>query len=191
MGIKPRASARASSKMSSPAEELAEQTSAPHHKKSLVPGVYSTSYPEDSYLGDETERTLSKFVDSTKLERMIDTANSRTPIQRDLEKFEDGANRNSMESNKKCRIMHVGRHRAWHQSRLGTDELPGQTSLQHTLTLNNANLILGCTMMNKASRLQEVTTLTAQCWGGHVQFWAPKFKGNMGKAEMSQQRLAR
>lgn len=97
-----------------------------------------------SYLGDETERTLSKFVDSTKLERMIGTASSRAPIQRDLEKLEDGANRNSTEFYKKCKIMHVGRHHTWHQSRLGTDRLPGQTSLQHTLILNNANLTLGC-----------------------------------------------
>lgn len=120
-----------------------------------------------SYLGDETECTLSKFVDSTKLVRMIDTANSRAPIQRDLEKLEDGANRNSTEFNK-CKIMHVGHHHAWHLSRLRTDKLPGQTSLQHTLILNNANLILGCTMMNKASRLQEVTIPSAQCWGGHT-----------------------
>lgn len=55
-----------------------------------------------SYLGDETEHTLSKFVDSTKLERMIDTSNSRVPIQRDLEKLEDRANRNSTEFKKKC-----------------------------------------------------------------------------------------
>ncbi|KAK4814834.1 hypothetical protein QYF61_027807 [Mycteria americana] len=117
--------------------------------------------------------TLSKFVDSTKLERMIDTANSRAPIQRDLEKLEDGANRNSTEFNKKCKIMLVGHHHAWHQSRLGTDRLPGQTSRQHTLILNNANLILGCTMMNKASRLQEVTIPSAQCWGGHTSVPCP------------------
>ena len=57
-----------------------------------------------SYLSDETERTLSKFVDSTKLERMIDTANSRAPIQRDLEKLEDGANKlqSSTRSAKLC-----------------------------------------------------------------------------------------
>jgi len=42
-----------------------------------------------SYLGDETEHTLSKSVDSTKLGRMTDTANSRGPIQRDPEKLED------------------------------------------------------------------------------------------------------
>lgn len=46
-----------------------------------------------SYLGDETERTLSRFGDSTKLEGMIDTANGRAPIQRDLEKLQDGANK--------------------------------------------------------------------------------------------------
>lgn len=44
-----------------------------------------------SYLGDETECTLSKSGDSTKLARMIDIAKSRIPTQRDLEKFEDGA----------------------------------------------------------------------------------------------------
>lgn len=86
----------------------------------------------------------------------------------DLEKPEDRANRNSTEFNKKRTIMHVGHHHAWHQSRLGTDGLPGQTSLQHTLILNNANLILDCTMMNKASRLQEVTIPSARCWGGHT-----------------------
>lgn len=46
-----------------------------------------------SYLGDETECTLSKSVDSTKLERMTDIANSRAPIQRDLEELGDGANK--------------------------------------------------------------------------------------------------
>lgn len=43
-----------------------------------------------SYLGDETECTLSKSVDSTKLERMTDIANSRAPLQRDLEELGDG-----------------------------------------------------------------------------------------------------
>lgn len=88
-----------------------------------------------SYLGDETERSLSKFVDSTELERMIGTANTRAPIQRDPEKSEDGANRNSTEFNKeKCNIMHVGHQPAWHQSTLGTEGLPGQMQPSSTLS---------------------------------------------------------
>lgn len=81
-----------------------------------------------SYLGDETERTLSKFVDSTKLERVIDTANRRAPIQGDLEKLEDGANK--LQSSTRSALLCMGVI-IMPGIRLGTDGLPGQISLQH------------------------------------------------------------
>lgn len=71
-------------------------------------------------LDEETEHTLSKFVDDTKLVRVADTPEACATIQRDLDRLESWMERNLMRFSKgKCSILHLGRTSPRHEYRLG------------------------------------------------------------------------
>ena len=62
------------------------------------------------------ERTLSKFVDDTKLGGVADTPEGHASIQRDLDRLEKWGNRNLMRFNQeKCKVLPPGRNKPRHQ----------------------------------------------------------------------------
>jgi len=71
-------------------------------------------------MDSETERTLGKFADNTKLCGVADTLEGRNAIQRDLDRLERWAFMSCMNFNKvKCKVLHVGRGNPKHNYRLG------------------------------------------------------------------------
>ncbi|GAB0194232.1 protein Lines 1 [Grus japonensis] len=74
-----------------------------------------------SNLDDGIKCTLMKFVDDTKLSGEVDTLEGITPLQEDLERLEEWANKNLMKFSKDRRkILHLGRHNPGVQHKLGS-----------------------------------------------------------------------
>ncbi|PKU38773.1 rna-directed dna polymerase from mobile element jockey- hypothetical protein [Limosa lapponica baueri] len=113
------------------------------------------------------ERTLSKFVDNTKLCGTVNTLQGRDAIQKDLTALRDGPHANLLKFNKaKCKVLHLGWGHPKHKYRLGREWIESSPEkdlgLLSDLKLNvtwryapaaqKANCILGCIKRSVASR---------------------------------------
>ncbi|GAB0191622.1 mitochondrial enolase superfamily member 1 [Grus japonensis] len=82
----------------------------------------------------ETECTLGKFADDTKLGEVADTAEDCAAIQRDLNRLEKCANRNlKMFKIGKCKVLYLDRNNPMHQyvlCRKGPGD-PGGHQVEH------------------------------------------------------------
>jgi len=148
------------------------------------------------------KHTLSKFADATKWGGVTDTPESRAAIQRDLDRLETWADRNTMRFNK-CRVLRPGRKNPVHQCTLWADQLESgfaekdlgvlvdtklNMSQQCALAAKRSNGVLGCTRRSAARRSMEVilplySALIGphlECW---VRCWVPQYKRDMDVLE--------
>jgi len=123
-------------------------------------------------LDEESECTLSKFADDTKLGGEADTLAGCAAIQQDLDRLESWAERNLMKLHRgKCRVLQLGRNNPMHQYGLGANLLESSSverdlgvlvddrltmSQQCALAAKKAKGTLGCIRRSVASRLREI-----------------------------------
>ena len=73
-----------------------------------------------SDIDDEIECTLSKFADDTKLRGVVDSAEGRDAIHRDLDKLGRRALVSLTRFNKaKCKVLHLGQANSIYTYKLG------------------------------------------------------------------------
>jgi len=71
-------------------------------------------------LDNETECTLSKFADNTKLGGVTDTPDGHAAIQKELDRVGNWANRSLMKFNKeKCQVLYLGQNNPRPQGEMG------------------------------------------------------------------------
>ncbi|PKU35171.1 rna-directed dna polymerase from mobile element jockey-like [Limosa lapponica baueri] len=159
-----------------------------------------------------TERTLSKFVDDTKLGGVADTPEGSAAIQQDLDRLECLADRNLMKFNKsKCGVLHPRENNPIYLYRSGADLLDRSSVEKHlgvlaenklpmrkqcALVAKKANGLLGAIKKSAASRSREVILpLCSALVRPHLeywdQFWVPHIKKDSKLLERVLWRLRR
>ncbi|KAK4826225.1 hypothetical protein QYF61_006266 [Mycteria americana] len=139
----------------------------------LLDRLSSCEMSSDLHAG--VECTLRQFADDTKLGGAADSLKGQEASQRDLHRLEHWAIINGMKLNKnKCQILHVGRSKAGHKSKLGDEWLESspeerglgvlvdrrlKRSQQCALAAKRADSILGCIKHSITSWSKEVIIL--------------------------------
>ncbi|RMC04390.1 hypothetical protein DUI87_19211 [Hirundo rustica rustica] len=151
----------------------------------------------------ETECTLSKFIDNTKLCGVVSTLEGREAIQRDLDKLEKWTPENVMKFSKaRCEVLHLSQGNPKHEYRLGREWIesrPGEKDLgvmvdenvnmtwQCVLGAQKANIILGCIKRSVTSRSREAILLHSCEMRSHleyfIQLWYPQHKKDIDLLE--------
>ncbi|KAK4807067.1 hypothetical protein QYF61_018408 [Mycteria americana] len=146
-----------------------------------------------------------------KLGGVTDRQECGAAIQRDLDRMEKWADRNLMQFNKKCQVLHLGRNNPRHQYLLGDAQLGSSFSAKNlgvlvdtklnmsqqcALVAKKANGILDCIRQSITSRSREVilplySALVRPHLESCVQFWVPQYRRDMDILERVQQRATK
>ncbi|XP_053912883.1 uncharacterized protein LOC128850991 [Cuculus canorus] len=169
-----------------------------HPQRSVLRLVLFSTFINDT--DSETECTLSKSADDTKLSGAVATLGGWDVIQRDLHRLEKWACENLMRFNKaKCKVLHLGQGNPQFQYMMRDDVIESSPSekdmgvlvdenldmcRQHALAAQKANRTLGCIENSVASRAREVilplySSLVRPHLEYCVQFWNPRHKKDM------------
>ncbi|GAB0179862.1 cAMP-dependent protein kinase inhibitor alpha [Grus japonensis] len=140
--------------------------------KEIVNGSMSMWKPVTSGVPQESECTLRKLVDDTKLSGAVDSLEGRDAIQRDPDRLERWAHVKLMKFNKaKCKVLHLGKGNPQYKYRLRGEWIESSTvekdlgilvneklnmTWQYALAAQKASCVLGCIKRSMASRSREV-----------------------------------
>ncbi|KAK4830472.1 hypothetical protein QYF61_011196 [Mycteria americana] len=130
----------------------------------------------------------------------VDTLEGRATLQKDLDRLEEGANKNLMKFSKdKYKVLHLGKHNPGLQHRLGSTQL-GSNSVERdvgVLVDNKLNMSEACCCGKQS---QQDAGLHQQghhqqrershTWNS-VQFWSSPYKKDVDRLEMVQRRATK
>jgi len=122
----------------------------------VTSGAFYESIPEprlfNLFVNGLDDGTESKFVNNTKLGRLVDISNGCAALQRDLNTPEKRANRNLMRlSEGKCKVLQLGRSNPRHQHMLRANKLEDSSAEEDPRILvdNNMGMNQQCTLAAK------------------------------------------